>query len=81
MSEGRGFSKHFKGASFQGKRIELRQRGRATPDTQLYQIKFKKGEIHTTNMNKIYQPVITKGMIISNRRVVPFGYINHDSEQ
>ena len=34
----------------------------------------KKGEVHTQNLDKIYKPVITKGMILEDLRVVPFGY-------
>ena len=35
----------------------------------------KKGDVHTQNLDKIYKPVITKGMILEDLRVVPFGYI------
>lgn len=35
---------------------------------------LKTGEVHTANMDKIYKPVITKGMILEDLRVVPFGY-------
>ena len=34
----------------------------------------KKGEVQTQNSDKIYKPLITKGMILADLRVVPFGY-------
>jgi len=35
---------------------------------------IKKGEVHTQNLDKIYKPIITKGMILEDLRIVPFGY-------
>ena len=35
---------------------------------------LKRGLVHTKRMDKIYRPVISKGMILNDLRVVPFGF-------